>query len=179
MQSKRVIQNIFLTSAAVVASLYAQEQIPGKTSSEALAPIAFLTTHEWDAQLPDLPGGKKQKIHAQFTWSRNRQAIQISNQIVKDGQAVPYIDGLYAWDPQQRVIAFWYVEASGALTKGTVKMEDGKLVHEFQQIEPDGKAAEYVSRVTPHGNESWENEILARKENGLTSLVKVHYDSAK
>ena len=35
---------------------------------------------------------------------------------------------------------------------------------------------EYVARVTPHGNEAWDNEILARKGNDLTLLVKVRYE---
>ncbi len=56
-------------------------------------------------------------------------------------------------------------------------MEDGKLVHEFQEIQPDGKTADYVARVTPHGNKGWDNEIFARKENGLTPLVKVRYEA--
>ena len=81
--------------------------------------------------------------------------------------------------PQQRAIAFWYVGAEGSLTKGTVKVEDGKLVHEFQEIKPDGKTADYTARVTPDGNEAWDNEIFARKADGLTPLVKVRYEIAK
>ena len=76
-------------------------------------------------------------------------------------------------------IVFWYVDAKGSLTKGTVKMEDGKLVHQFQETESDGKTADYVARVTPHGNEAWDNEIFARKGNDLTPLVKVRYEVAK
>jgi hypothetical protein len=148
-------------------------------SASALEPIAFLTTHEWDAKLPDSPEGKKKKIRARFTWTQNGQAIRISNQFVTDGKPSPYIDGLYAWDPQQHVIVFWYVGAEGSLTKGTVKMENGKLIHEFQEIQPDGKTAQYVARVTPHGNEAWDNEIFARNGNGLTPLVKVRYEIAK
>jgi len=148
-------------------------------SAVALEPIAFLTAHEWDAKLPDSPEGKKKKIHARFTWAQNRQAIRISNELVTDGKASPYIDGLYAWDPQQRVIVFWYVDAKGSLTNGTVKMEEGKLVHEFQEIEPDGRTADYVSRVTPQGSEAWDNEIFARKGSALTPLVKVRYEAAQ
>ena len=144
-----------------------------------LSPIAFLTAHEWDAKLPDSPDGKKMKIHAQFTWSQNRQAIRISNQFVTDGKARPYIDGLYAWDPQQHVIVFWYVDADGSLTKGTVKVEDGKLVHEFEEIVADGKSSEYVAKVTPHGEQGWENEIFARSGSDLTSMVKVRYEIAE
>jgi len=52
-------------------------------------------------------------------------------------------------------------------------------VHEFQETQPDGKTAEYVARVTPHGDQSWDNEILARKANDLTGLVKVRYEVAQ
>jgi hypothetical protein len=175
MQSPKVIA---LTGAFTVAILCADAQT-STPSAAALEPIAFLTAHEWDAKLPDSPEGKKKKIHARFTWTRSHQAIRISNELVIDGKASPYIDGLYAWDPQQHVIAFWYVDAKGSLTKGTVKMEEGKLVHEFQEIEFDGKTADYVSRVTPHGSEAWDNEIFARKGDGLTPLVKVRYEIAQ
>ena len=142
-------------------------------------PLVFLTTHEWDGQLPDSPDGKKMKIHAVFTWAQNGQAIRISNQFVTDGKPMPYIDGLYAWDPRRRVLLFWYVDAKGSLYQGTVKPENGKLVHEFQESEPDGKTADFVARVTPQGDEGWDNEIFARKANDLTPIVKVHYAAAK
>jgi hypothetical protein len=178
MQSMKRIQIakvVVLIGAIAIPPAHAQTAAP----AAALEPIAFLTAHEWDAKLPDSPEGKKRKIHARFTWAQNRQGIRISNELVTDGKASPYIDGLYACDPQQRVIVFWYVDAKGSLTKGTVKMEDGKLMHEFQETEPDGKTADYVARVTPHGNDAWDNEIFARKANGLTPLVKVRYQIAK
>ena len=74
---------------------------------------------------------------------------------------------------------FWYVDAKGSLTKGTVKLEDGKLVHEFQETQPDGKTAAFVARVTQQGDKAWENEILARKENELIPMVKVRYEAAE
>jgi hypothetical protein len=178
MKRTKTLKMVALIGAGGFAIMYAQAQTPAP-SAAALEPIAFFTAHEWDAKLPDSPDGKKKKIHARFTWTQNRQAICISNELVTDEKASPYIDGLYAWDPQQRVIVFWYVDAEGTLTKGTVKMKDGKLVHEFQETQPDGKTAEFVARVTPHGNEGWDNEIFARKANGLTPLVKVRYQIAK
>jgi len=163
-------------SAIAIACAHAQTSQP---AAEQLKPIAFLTTHEWEAKLPDSPEGKKKKIHARFTWAQNRQAIRISNEFVTDGKASPYIDGIYAWDPQQRVIVFWYVDAKGGLSKGTVKAEDGKLVYEFQETESDGKTADYVARVTPSGNKAWDNEIFARTGDNLTALAKVRYEIAQ
>jgi hypothetical protein len=154
----------------------------GAASSHAetspLSPIAFLTTHEWEAKLPDSPDGRKMKIHAQFSWSQNRQAILIRNQFLVDGQAKPYIDGLYAWDPRQKTIVFWYVGAEGNLSKGTVKVEGGQLVHEFEEITVDGKSTAYVAKVTPHDGTAWDNEILARSGTELKQLVKVRYEIA-
>lgn len=166
--------NVFVLIAASAVVVSAGQPSSSQPSPN-LAPIAFLTAHEWEAQLPDTPVGKKKKIHAQFTWAQNGQAIRITNQFITDGQPSPYVDGLYAWDPRQRTIVFWYVGADGSLTTGTVKSEGTQLVHNFQQTEPDGKTAEYVARVTPHGTDSWENEILSRGEKGLTSIIKVEY----
>jgi len=157
----------------------AQAQAPSTTTDAAtLSPLALLTNHEWDAKLPDSPDGKKMKIHAQFTWSQNRQAIRICNQFVTDGKARPYIDGLYAWDPQQHAIAFWYVGAEGNLTKGTVKIDGGQLVHEFEETKGDGTSSAFVAKVTPDGEQAWQNEIFARHGSELTSIVKVRYEIA-
>jgi hypothetical protein len=170
---------LLLIGACATAGLHADAQTPAAPAAVPLGPLAFLTAHEWEAQLPDSPDGKKMKIHAQFTWAQNRRAIRISNQVVADGKAVPYIEGLYAWDPRQHAIVFWYVDAKGALSQGTVKVEDGKLVHEFQETQGDGKTAEFVARVTPHGDQAWENEIFARSANALTPIVKVRYEPVK
>jgi hypothetical protein len=156
-----------------------EAQTPTISPGADLAPIAFFTTHEWEAQLPDTPDGKKRKIHAVFTWTQNKQAIRISNQWVVDGKPNPYVDGLYAWDPQQKIIVFWYAGADGSLTKGTVKAEGVKLVHEFEQTERDGKTAKYVAKVTPTGETGWRNEIFARSSDGLTPMVDVQYQATK
>jgi hypothetical protein len=170
---------LLVIGASTTAVLFLHGQTPTPAATGVLNPIAFFTAHEWDAKLPDSPDGKKMKIHAVFTWAQNRQAIRISNQFVIDGKASPHIDGLYAWDPKQHAIVFWYVDAKGSLSTGTVKVEDGKLVHEFQETQLDGKTAAFVARVTPQGDRAWENEILARKENTLTTIVKVQYEVAE
>jgi len=98
---------------------------------------------------------------------------------VVDGEVRPYIDGLYAWDPAQHVIVFWYVDAGGSLTKGTVKVEGEQLVHEFEEIAPDGKSSAYVAKVTPDGEQGWGNEIFARRGTELRPMVKVRYQVAE
>jgi len=168
-----------ILSVLTVICLTSHAQTPPASSAAHLQPIAFFTAHEWDAPLPDAPDGKKRTIHAQFSWTPNGQAIRISNQMVIDGKPTPYIDGLYAWDPKQRSIVFCYAGADGSLTDGIVRLENGKLVHEFEEIDKDGKTAHYVARVTPVGDSGWQNEIFAKGANGLTPIVKVQYEIAK
>ena len=179
MKPIQILKMVLSISAGTIAFVYAHAQTPATSTTSALEPMAFLTTHEWDGRLPDSPQGEKKKIHVRFTWAPGRHAIRVSNEIVSDGKASPYIEGLYGWDPQQKNIVFWYVDAKGGLTRGTVKVEGSKLVHEFQETELDGKTSEYVAKVTHHGNEAWDNEIFARKAEGLTPLVKVRYEIAQ
>jgi hypothetical protein len=161
-----------------IATIVGAQEPASAVTSPALSPIAFLTKHEWEARLPDSADGKKIKIHAQFTWSQNGQAIRISNRFVINGKTRPYLDGLYAWDPQRRAIVFWYVDAQGTLTSGRVKTEDGKLVHEFDQVTSDGKSSAFVAKVMPHGEQAWENEIFEQHGSELKPMVKVRYEIA-
>ena len=171
--------SVFLVLLLSALPLVSSQNADPPTTSPDLGAIAFLTKHEWEAKLPDTPDGKKTKIHARFSWSQNGQAIRISNQFVTDGKARPYLEGLYAWDPQQHAILFWYVDAEGSLTKGKVRTEDGKLVHEFDQITPDGKSTAYVAKVTPQGEQAWQNEIFERHDNELKPIVNVRYEIAE
>ena len=154
----------------------AAEPVEKKPAAAPLALLGFLTANEWTATLPDGPDGKKISIHARFSWAENHQAIRVSNQFIVNGKSTPYIDGLYIWHPEKGAILFWYADAAGNLSEGSVKMEDGKLVHEFQEIHGDGKAQSLVARVTPLPNgEGWDNEILARKDGVLKPVVQVRY----
>ena len=172
------LTSIFLFLVAVTFSTPspATGQAENQAAASPLAPIAFFTTREWTAKLPDRPDGTKISIHARFTWAENHQAIRISNQFIVNGKPMPYIDGLYAWNPPKHVIQFWYADAEGNLSEGTVRGVDGKLVHEFQENHKDGKVESFVARVTPLANGGgWDNEILARGEGGLTPVVSVRY----
>lgn len=172
--TRNKIHGIVLAAVLILLSTSGKGQTSSPYSTN-LAPIAFLTTHEWDAQLPDAADGKNRKIHAQFSWAANGQAIRISNETVVDGKRVPYIVGLYAWDPQQQEIIFWYVGAEGSLTKGSVKSQGGTLVHEFAETKVDGTTANYVAKVTPMNATTWQNEIFAHGAEGLKPIVKVQY----
>ena len=66
MKRMQISKMVALIGSCTVAILCAHAQT-STPSAVGLEPIAFLTTHEWDAKLPDSPDGKKKKIHARFT----------------------------------------------------------------------------------------------------------------
>lgn len=157
----------------------AADSAPNDANSSPLAPLAFLTAHEWEAKLPDSKDGKKMSIRARFTWAESRQAIRISNQFLTDGKAAPYVEGIYAWNPEKKALVFMYVGAEGNFSEGMVQWKDGVLVHQFREIQTNGTAHDFVARVTPHGTDSWDNAILAREGDALTPVVQVQYRPAQ
>lgn len=171
---------VCLGIAALLAPAVLAQDSPAPASANAstLSPLAFLATHDWEAKLPDTADGKKMVLRTHCAWSENRQTIRISSQFVTDGKAKPYVDGLYAWDPRERVIIFVYADASGGLSRGKVKQEGSTLVHEFEEVGKDGSASTFVAKITPEGEKAWENEIFARQGEELTSLVKVRNERA-
>src|SRR4051794_14518826 len=90
--------NIHFPTAAI--ALLLLTAVTRAAEPSRLAPLDFLTAHEWEAKLPDSPDGKKMSIRARFTWAENKQAIRISNQRVIDGKPQPYIEGVYFWNPE-------------------------------------------------------------------------------
>ena len=149
------------------------------SAASPLKPMAFLVGGEWEAKLPAQPDGRQISILAHFTWANNHQVIRISNVFATGGKSVPYIDGMYAWQPQKRVIVFWYVDSQGGLYEGTVKPEAGALVHEFQLTDSKGEVSQFTARQSLDGTNAWVNEIFTRKDGKLESEVKVRYEKVK
>jgi hypothetical protein len=166
---------IFLVVLSSFSATSNAESPPAAAKDSKLSPIAFLTANDWLAKLPNRPDGKGVAIHAHFSWAENRQAIRVSNQFVIDGKPVPYIDGIYFWNPQTQTIEFVWLGAEGDVSRGSVTPGDGKLVHDFQVTHPDGKSDSYVARVTLESDGSWTNEILAKKNGTLSPFIKVSY----
>ncbi|SPE57278.1 exported hypothetical protein [Verrucomicrobia bacterium] len=177
---------VIVSLLAAVSGVAGDSASPAKTTpaeasvaASPLSPIAFLASGKWEAKLPAKPDGSRDSIVAQFTWADNHRAIRISNAFVLSGKPMPYIDGMYVWHPQKRAIVFWYVDAKGSLTEGTVREEKGALLHEFQETDPSGEVQQFSARVTQDGPDAWENEISARKEGHLAPIIKVRYEKVK
>lgn len=148
-------------------------------ATDPLEPLAFLAGGEWEAKLPAAPDGSQNSIIARFSWANNHKAIRISNSFSAAGKAQPYIDGLYTWHPGKHCLVFWYVDGGGSLYEGTVKPENGVLIHEFQITDAKGVTTEYTSKATPDGASAWTNEIFSRKDGHLDPMVKVRYEKVK
>lgn len=164
---------LVLAMVVLVSSAFAADKpsAPG----EKLGPLAFLAGHTWEAKLPENADGKKRGLRAHFAWGQNHQAIIFTSAFVTDGKPMPYVDGMYLWNPEKRALEMIYSEGDGTLTEGTVHVDGEKLVHEFRQIHADGKVEDYVSHLTPHGSTRWTNEVFARKGGQLIKMVEVEY----
>lgn len=140
-------------------------------------PIAFWVGGSWHGQLPPPPGGgTAPTLVTTFAWMENRRAIRFDTVAVAGERRRPYTSGVYGWHPARKTLVFWYTDAAGGLTEGTVVIEGGVLVHEFTAVDAAGQVTPYRARVTPDGADAYWNEIFHQENGEWKSFVKVRYE---
>jgi len=131
---------LFATIAFAVGTMTAAAQLPASQPQKAspdsspLAPIAWMAGH-WTAEtkLPELD--KVAKIDARYTPQMDGRTMTIETSF--DGKLV--YEGMFAYDPAQKAIAFWYVTPEGESIRGTVESQpDGDQVYDFQMTLTNG-----------------------------------------
>jgi len=169
---------VCLIAFSSVTLVHAQERAASAKPSadNPLAPLAFLTEGEWEAKLPPQPNGQQVSILAHFSWANNYRAVRISNVYAVKDKTVPYIEGLYAWNPQKKAIVFTYVDSKGNFYEGTVRPLSDGLLHEFVMIDSTGGTTQYSARQTRSGDNAWVNEISEIKDGKPVPEVTVRYE---
>lgn len=146
----------FICASAVVfmaAVLYAQT--PQKSSANPLAAIEW-TVGDWHATATP-HNGKPVQIDNHIYWSETHTAIFFLTRF--DGE--PHYSGMYAYDPERRQIAFWYVDSDGNFTRGVARTEGKRLVQEFTGTKTDGTQESLKSYLDPNaGGSSYHWQVL-------------------
>jgi len=167
----RRLSAIFVFSLSLVIPSMSTAQAASSATADPLAPISWMVG-TWKAQVTSPGGGAKSvpvDLHIESVLGGKALGFTTSF------SGVPTYQGLFAYDPAKRVIAFWYPSADGELTVGTVTPQDGYLLLDFQVTDSNGGATHFQSRMKRVGQDDYDWTLYSMAGTEPKKIFAVHY----
>lgn len=79
-------------------------------AAKPIAPLSWLVGGTWTADASKMGPGMKQ-IETRYRWSDNGAYIQFNTHFVFDKGTAKAYDGNFFWNPDQKSLAMWYMDA--------------------------------------------------------------------
>jgi hypothetical protein len=139
--------------AAMTLGWSAQAQAPAATSP--LAPLAFLAGHCWKGPFPD---GKRHDEHC-FEWFYDGQFLRDRHVVTGDDRGYAG-ETIYYWDASARQVQYIYFTATGGVSRGNMRPDDGVLrFPEERFVGAGGKEEVYRSTWLPGGADAYDTLV--------------------
>jgi len=169
---------VLLALVAIASRIPAQAPVVKPPETAALDQIAWLTGGTWVAEVKDEQGAPM-RIENRVRWSEHGQLIRFVTTFISHNKPEVHYEGIYAWDPVNKSIAFWYTDHKGNLTEGTASMSGDTLTQDFEIRNTNGrndKLRSVISRDTP---DSYSWNVSSPKEGKWVEIIHLHYTREK
>lgn len=88
---------------------------------------------------------------------------------------VQQYEGLFAYDPAKKAIAFWYPSADGELTSGTVSRQADYLLWDFTVTSSSGEATPFQVHIKQSGPDDYDWTLFSAAGSGWKRMFSLHY----
>lgn len=129
----------------------------------------------WVAEARNGPDGNPLRVELVCRWGLNHRVIEFNTTFVSGGKAVPTYDGIYAWHPIRKKLAFWYTDREGNLTDGEATVDGNRLLQEFRVSKVDGTSNEFRSTIQRQGPDAYDWSVSGQKDGAWVVLVALKY----
>lgn len=144
-------------------------QAPAAAATSPLASISWMQG-TWTTQAAP-PGQAPVQIEQHISSVLGGQAMSFSTSF----NGVQQYQGLFAYDPARKVIAFWYPSADGELTSGTVSRQEDYLLWDFQVTSSDGTATPFQVHIKQVGSDDYDWTIYSASGSDWKQMFSLHY----
>ena len=144
-----------------------QEAAQAKSESAAhpLAPLAHLVGGQWRGQIKLLDGTVIRARHI-YEWGLGGKIIKSKTYgALGDGPEALVYEGLFAWHPEKKKIAFLEVAAYGGTNEGTIEPEGSALHYVWTQYSSSG-ATVYKETLLFPDNDHYTSEAHKKTDSG-------------
>lgn len=180
MNSRTLLQAlvVLLVLAANVSRAPAQAPAVKPPEPGALDQIAWLTGGTWIAEVKDEQGAPM-RIENRIRWSEHGQLIKFVTTFISHNKPEVHYEGIYAWNPANKCIAFWYTDQKGNLTEGTAAMSGDTLTQDFEILNTNGRNDKLRSLIVRDTPDSYNWNVSAPKEGKWVEIFHLHYTREK
>jgi hypothetical protein len=149
---------------------------PAKGDTSAGKPIAALgwvVGGVWTADASKMAPGMR--IETRYQWSDNNAYIRFNTHFVFDKGTAKTYDGNFYWDPQQKSLAMWYMDAKNSITAGPVQIDGDQWVMTFHGPDFEGKMADLRVTVRRKTNDDYLWSAAEKDGDGWKELAALEY----
>jgi hypothetical protein len=127
----------------------------------------------WAAEAKPVGASKPYKILTKFTQQLDGRVMAMETTF--DGQLV--YQGMYAFDPAKKAIAFWYVTPNGESIRGTLAPKGDDHLYDFQMTLTNGIELHFQTKVHRIDNDHYTWSLFTTINKGATwdKLFEVEY----
>lgn len=156
-----------LAATAAEPATQPQEAAQAKSESAAhpLAPLAHLVGGQWRGQITLIDGTVIRARHI-YEWGLGGKIIKSKTYgALGDGPEALVYEGLFAWHPEKKAIAFQEVAAYGGTNEGTIEPEGNALHYFWTQYSSSG-ATVYKETLLFPDNDHYTSEAHKKTDDG-------------
>jgi hypothetical protein len=139
-----------------------------------VAALSWLVGGVWIATPSKLAPGM-QRIETRYQWSDNDAFIRFTTHFVFDKGTAKTYDGNFFWNPTQKSLAMWYMDAQNAITEGPVEVTGDVVKFSFRGPDFDGKIADLQAIVTRKTNDDYSWSVREKLDSGWKEIVTMEY----
>jgi len=128
----------------------------------------------WTADASKLGPGM-QRIETRYQWSDNHAYIRFTTHFVFEKGTAKTYDGNFFWNPGQKSLAVWYMDARNGITEGPVQVDGNQWTIQFRGEDFEGKMADLRVLVARKTNDDYNWSVAEKQGDSWKELAALEY----
>jgi hypothetical protein len=143
-------------------------------SPKPISALSWLVGGVWTADASKMGPGLL-RIETRYQWSDNDAYVHFTTHFVSDKRTAKVYDGNFFWNPAQKSLAMWYMDARNNITEGPVEVNGDVMKISFRGPDFDGKVADLQVFVTRKTIDDYRWSVQEKQGDAWKELAALEY----